>query len=78
MPMEMAPNQGGTNADGSQNAKYCSYCYQDGAFADDFQSPKEMMAFVKEKLKEQGVPGWRRWFYTLHIPKLERWRKAAA
>jgi hypothetical protein len=78
MHLKMDPGQGGTHADGSKSVKYCSYCYQNGAFTDDFQSPAEMMAFVKEKLKEQGVPGWKRWLYTLPVPKLERWRKVPA
>ncbi|MBR6920026.1 MAG: zinc ribbon domain-containing protein, partial [Bacteroidales bacterium] len=25
----------GTNADGSKNGDYCSYCYKDGAFTND-------------------------------------------
>lgn len=74
MPMEMDPGKGGTNTDGSKNASYCSYCYQNGAFVDDFTSAGEMVRFVREKLKEQGVPWWKRWFYSAHIPKLERWK----
>jgi len=32
MPLNKDPQSGGTNADGSKNEKYCSYCYQNGAF----------------------------------------------
>jgi hypothetical protein len=32
MPMNKDPNGGGTNADGSKNNKYCSYCFQNGEF----------------------------------------------
>jgi hypothetical protein len=74
MPMDQDPGHGGTNADGSRSTKYCSYCYQEGKFIDNFQSPKEMVQFVKGKLKEQGFAWWKRWFYTSHIPRLERWR----
>ncbi len=74
MPMEMDPGKGGTNEDGSTTQKYCSYCYKDGQFVDDFTSSKEMVKFVKEKLKEQGMPSWKRWMFTLHIPRLERWK----
>jgi len=28
MPMKQDPQGGGTNADGSINIMYCSYCYQ--------------------------------------------------
>jgi hypothetical protein len=73
MPMDQDPNKGGTEADGSKSQKFCSYCYEKGGFIDDFKSPKEMVSFVKGKLKEMGHGPIKRWFYTSHIPKLERW-----
>lgn len=76
MPMDMDPHHGGTNSDGSKTTKYCSYCYQMGAFKDDFTDAKQMVQFVREKLKEQNHGFLKRWFYTLHIPKLERWRQS--
>jgi hypothetical protein len=75
MPLEKDPNNGGTNKDGSKSNKYCSYCYLDGEFKGDFKTSKEMVKFVKEKLKEQGISSLKRWFYTSHIPQLERWKK---
>ena len=75
MPMDQDPGQGGTEADGAKSAKYCSYCYKDGKFVDNFTSSKEMVSFVKEKLKEMGHGPLKRWFYTSHIPQLERWKK---
>ncbi len=74
MPMEKDPGKGGTNADGSVSAKYCSLCYQEGVFKDDFTSSGEMIKLVKEKLKEMGIGPIRRWFYTSHISQLERWK----
>ena len=74
MPMEKDPENGGTNADGSKTAKYCSYCYQDGSFKDNFTTPGEMVKLVREKLKEMGVGPLKRWFYSSHIPQLERWK----
>jgi len=74
MPLEKDPEHGGTNADGSKNLKYCSYCYQAGVFKDNFTSPGEMVKLVKEKLKEMGYGPFKRWFYTSHISKLERWK----
>ena len=74
MPMEQDPGHGGTEADGSKSEKYCSYCYDKGAFRDEFTSSKEMVIFVKGKLKEMGLNGIKRWFYTSHIPRLERWK----
>jgi hypothetical protein len=74
MPMEKDPGNGGTNADGTRSQKYCSYCYADGKFNDDFTNPSQMVKLVKGKLKEMGTGPIMRWFYTSHIPKLERWK----
>ena len=74
MPMEKDSQGGGTNADGTRNTKYCSLCYVDGQFKDNFKSSKEMAHFVKDILKKEGISSVKRWFYTMHIPKLERWK----
>ena len=74
MPMDKDPGNGGTNKDGTKSDKYCSYCFEKGVFKDDFKTSKEMIRFVKEKLKEQNYGFLKRWFYTSHIPKLERWK----
>jgi hypothetical protein len=74
MPMDMDPERGGTEADGSKSGNYCSYCYADGAFRGDLTSPAEMVTLVKGKLKEMGMGPIRRWFYTMNIPRLERWK----
>ncbi len=74
MPMKKDPNHGGTNTDGTKNNNYCSLCYEQGAFTDEFTSSDEMVGFVKEKLSEMGYGSLKRWFFTSHIPKLERWQ----
>ncbi|MBK6946837.1 MAG: zinc ribbon domain-containing protein [Haliscomenobacter sp.] len=74
MPMDQDPNHGGTNADGSKSTKYCSYCLVNGQFADGFKTSAEMVAFVRGKLKEMGYGWLKRWFYSLHISQLERWK----
>jgi hypothetical protein len=74
MPMEQDAQEGGTNADGSKTQKYCSYCFNNGAFNDNFTKPGEMVSFVKGKLKEMGYGPIKRWFYTSHISQLERWK----
>jgi len=74
MPMDQDTQHGGTNADGSKNLKYCSYCYTNGAFHDNFTKSGEMVTFVKGKLKEMGHGPLKRWFYTSHISQLERWK----
>ncbi len=74
MPMEMDPDKGGTNVDGSKNLKYCSYCFQSGSFKDNFTSSTEMVTLVRGKLKEMGIGPVKRWFYSMNIPRLERWK----
>jgi hypothetical protein len=74
MPMDKDPGNGGTNADGTKSAKYCSLCYESGSFRGDFKSSGEMVEFVKGKLKEMGYGPLKRWFYTSHISQLERWK----
>ena len=74
MPMEKDPEKGGTGADGSKTIKYCSYCFSSGSFRDNFTSSAEMVRLVKGKLKEMGFGPIRRWVYTSHIPRLERWK----
>jgi hypothetical protein len=74
MPMDKDPRGGGTRKDGIKTQKYCSLCYEEGAFKDDFTKAEEMVGFVKEKLKEMGYNSLKRWFFTSHIPKLERWQ----
>jgi len=74
MPMDKDPGRGGTRDDGTRTQQYCSLCYEKGAFKDDFTKADDMIGFVKGKLKEMGYSSLKRWFFTSHIPKLERWQ----
>ena len=74
MPLDKDPGQGGTEKDGSRNTTFCSLCYAEGSFKDNFTKPAEMVKFVKGILKEQGYGPLKRWFYTSHIPQLGRWK----
>ena len=74
MPMDKDPGNGGTKADGTRTTEYCSYCYREGQFVDNFTKPGEMVSLVKGKLKEMGYGPIRRWFYTSHIYQLQRWK----
>ncbi len=78
MPMHRDEKGGGTNADGSRNAMYCSHCYEGGNFTLPNLSAEEMKSRVKEKLKGAGVPAPAVWFFTRNIPKLARWRTRKA
>jgi hypothetical protein len=75
MPLSKDPRHGGTEADGLKSPKYCSYCYNDGKFTKPNMTADEMKTLVKGKMKELGFPGFTHWFFTMNIPKLERWRK---
>ena len=75
-PREQANYHNGTEKDGSENVKYCSMCYVDGEFTSpEIQTAQDMQKFVRGVLKDRGVGWFNRWFYTVGIPKLERWKK---
>ncbi len=74
MPIKIDPQKGGTNVDGSKNETYCSYCYQKGEFLFE-GTVKEMQAFCKDKMIENGASRFKAWLFTRSIPRLERWKK---
>ena len=76
MPLKRDEKGGGTNADGTKSAMYCSHCYEGGKFTRPNVTVGEMQAFVKNKLKEMGFPGFLAGLFTKGIPKLERWKAA--
>lgn len=77
MPMT-APEHFGTNADGSVNEEYCSYCYQKGEFLQDVtleQMIEECVAPVKQchpEMTEQQI----RKDMEAFLPTLKRWKTA--
>jgi hypothetical protein len=73
MPLSKDPEGGGTEADGSKSAKYCSYCYKDGKFITPDMTVEEMMALVEGKMKEMHIPGFMAKSIAKSTPKLERW-----
>jgi hypothetical protein len=74
MPMARDERGGGTEADGSKSAKFCSHCYELGRFTLPDLTVDEMKARVRAKIVEFGFPKWISGFFTRGIPKLERWR----
>ncbi len=74
IPMKQDPKGGGTEPDGSLNNKYCSYCYENGAFVQPEMTMEEMKSLVKEQLKKMKMPGFIASFFAAGIPKLERWQ----
>jgi hypothetical protein len=75
MPMRKDAEGGGSNADGTKNAMYCSYCYQRGEFTfnggvADFQE------FCKHKMIEGGHSKFVSWLFTRGMSRLGRWKKS--
>ena len=74
MPLSKDPNGGGTNADGTKNTSYCSYCYQNGTFT--FSGTlKEFQEHCRKKMVEKGISKFIAWLFTRGIGRLERWKK---
>ncbi len=71
--MKRDPESGGTNADGSKNEKFCSYCFQGGEFTQPHFTAQQMREFCIDKMKEMGFPKIIGRFLTRNIGKLERW-----
>lgn len=74
MPLSRDERGGGTNADGSKSAMYCSHCYEAGRFTLPDITAAQMQQRVRGKLKEAGFPGFLAGLFARKVPKLERWR----
>ena len=74
MPLKQDPKASGTNSDGSKSLMYCSYCYENGQFTEPNITLPQMREKVKDILKKMGFPGFLAGFFTMGIPKLERWK----
>ena len=74
MPLKKSPNGGGTNKDKTINDMYCAYCFEDGEFKRKDITADQMKSFVNAKMKEMGFPGFLAAFFSMGIPKLERWK----
>jgi hypothetical protein len=78
MPLSRDELGGGTNADGSHSAEFCSHCYRDGRFTEPNLSVEEMMAKVEGKLRAMHIPSFLVRRFTRNIPNLSRWQRAPA
>jgi hypothetical protein len=75
MPLKRDARGGGTNADGSKSARFCSHGFVGGRFTLPDLSASQMQSLVRGKLKEMGFPGFMAGIFTRRIPKLERWKE---
>lgn len=73
MPLSKDPKGGGSEADGTLSARYCSHCYAGGKFTAPDMTVDQMKDRVQEKLKEMGFPRFLASIFTRNISKLERW-----
>jgi len=64
----------GTNADGSQNSEFCTYCYQGGAYTQDC-TMDEMIEFCVKPMCEHGGMSEEEARAQMKgfFPKLKRW-----
>jgi Putative zinc ribbon domain len=73
-------NNYGTNADGTPNAEYCSFCFQNGGFTQPNLTLEGMIALSIENMtNEQRMPEHQaRELANTFIPKLRRWPASAS
>ncbi|MDR2814231.1 MAG: zinc ribbon domain-containing protein [Prevotellaceae bacterium] len=76
MPISKDPQGGGTNADGTQNETYCSYCYQNGKFTCGEMTVGEFQEFCRRKMVENGYNRLMAWLLTRGMSRLERWKNS--
>lgn len=74
MPLNNEEQQG-TNEDGSKSEEYCTYCYENGKFADEGISVEEKVAKNIEIAKSMGMDeNEAKEMANNIIPKLKRWK----
>lgn len=64
----------GTEQDGTKSEKWCTLCYQDGAFISPDCTLDQMKTIVDNALKEQGSGRIMRWMAQKQLPTLDRWK----
>ncbi|MGB4796157.1 MAG: zinc ribbon domain-containing protein [Candidatus Saccharimonadales bacterium] len=64
----------GSEKDGSKSEKWCSLCYENGAFIGPDCTLDEMKTIVDIALVENGSGRLMRWLAQKQLPHLERWK----
>jgi hypothetical protein len=77
MPLSRDPLSGGTNADGTRTAEYCSHCYAKGAFTQPEITAEQMQSLVEGKLRTMHFPGFLARRFAKDVPTLRRWKNGA-
>ena len=73
MPMSKDKKGGGTRADGSRSAEFCSHCFVAGKFTDPDLTAEQMVEKVQANMRKIHVPGFLARRFTKDIPSLKRW-----
>ena len=74
MPLQQSSDFG-TNADKSQNDRYCHYCYQDGKFADEGITLEGKIVKSIDQAIKMGMPKAAATKMAREVlPTLERWK----
>ena len=74
--MPLSEGAYGTNADGSVNYDYCSYCYENGTFVAPDLTMEEMIAICVPYMVEQGMQEEDALSILENtLPKLKRWQE---
>ena len=72
MPLD-TPEAHGTEKDGSPNAEYCRYCYQNGSFTNPNMTLVDMRSVVKTEMERRHIsPGIIDSAMNI-LPNLKRW-----
>jgi hypothetical protein len=74
MPLSRDEKGGGTNADGSRSAEYCSHCFQAGKFTQPALTVDQMVANVQTRLRSMSMPPAVVETMAGMIPSLRRWK----
>ena len=64
-----------TSEEEKKRIDYCNYCYEDNKFREPDLTYNEMIAKIKNRLKELGANKIETYFYLVRIKNLDRWRK---
>jgi len=75
MPMNKDPKGGGTEKDGSKSEKYCSYCYENGEFKNEYKNSSEMIIAISKTMYNKKPPRFMVKLFAKRLNKLERWKK---
>ncbi|TMV09765.1 hypothetical protein FGK63_01465 [Ruegeria sediminis] len=75
MPLSKDPEGGGSEVDGTRSSRYCSICYENGAFRHPGATLEEFQAYCQDALAANGMPRILAWAFTRGMGRLDRWRE---